>query len=81
MERCACAPGISSTTQSLEVTYWPEGKATPQDWTIPYAGRGRATNRQATDAGAGADPDQRSVAAQDPKLLDDFADTEANTKV
>lgn len=35
--------------------------------------------RQATDAGA--DPDQRSAAAQDPKLLDDFEDAEANAKV
>lgn len=34
--------------------------------------------RQATDAGA--DPDQRSAAAQDPKLLDDFEDAEANAK-
>ncbi|KAF6997072.1 hypothetical protein CFC21_013325 [Triticum aestivum] len=40
--------------------------------------------RQATDATAGADPDQRSAAAaaaaQDPKVLDDFEDAEANTK-
>ncbi|XP_037430206.1 uncharacterized protein LOC119295868 isoform X1 [Triticum dicoccoides] len=54
-------------------------RATPQDSTVLYAGRRRATNCQAIDACA--DPDQRSTATQDPKLLDNFEDAEADTKV